>query len=210
MRRSNAGVERRAEPLPAAAPMDVLLVEDDDGDALLVEDLLTISGAPFVLRRAQTLAAAAAMLPDGFDCVLLDLALPDAEGLEALQRLQERGEAPAIIVLTGLGRRAPRRAAVANGAQDYLVKGQVDGGLLARSIRYAVERRRAEQTPAAAPGRGCARPRTPAWSAGCWRRRSWTRRHSAWRRTTSRAAAVPCWAAISTTRCSAPTARCRP
>ena len=135
----------RAEPLPAAAPMDVLLVEDDDADALLVEDLLAISGAPFTLHRALTLTAAAEMAPIGIDCVLLDLALPDAEGLEALHHLRRDEDAPAIIVLTGLDDERRGAEAVANGAQDYLVKGQVDGGLLARSIRYAVERRRAEQ-----------------------------------------------------------------
>ena len=126
-------------------PLQVLLVEDDDGDALLVEDLLAISGAPLALRRAQTLADASRMAPNGIDCVLLDLALPDAEGLEGLRHLREEGEAPAIVVLTGLDDERRGAEAVANGAQDYLVKGQVDGGLLSRSIRYAVERRRAEQ-----------------------------------------------------------------
>jgi serine phosphatase RsbU (regulator of sigma subunit) len=125
--------------------LDVLLVEDDDADALLVEDLLAISGAPLALKRAHTLAAASAMVPDSIDCVLLDLALPDAEGLHALHHLRSRPDAPAIIVLTGLDDERRGAEAVANGAQDYLVKGQVDGGLLARSIRYAVERRRAEQ-----------------------------------------------------------------
>jgi serine phosphatase RsbU (regulator of sigma subunit) len=126
-------------------PLHVLLVEDDDGDALLVEDLLALSGASLALERARTLADASRMAPDDVDCVLLDLALPDAEGLEALRHLRADDEAPAIIVLTGLDDERRGAEAVASGAQDYLVKGQVDGGLLARSIRYAVERRRAEQ-----------------------------------------------------------------
>ena len=131
---------------PSVTPMHVLLVEDDDADALLVEDLLAMSRAPIVLTRALTLASAEAMSPAGIDCVLLDLALPDASGLEALFRLRAREDSPAIIVLTGLDDERRGAEAVAGGAQDYLVKGYVDGALLARSVRYAVERRRAEQT----------------------------------------------------------------
>jgi serine phosphatase RsbU (regulator of sigma subunit) len=125
--------------------MRVLLVEDDDGDALLVEDLLADARAPFSLRRTNTLAETAAVGLEAIDCVLLDLALPDASGLEALRRVLEREQAPAIIVLTGLDDEMRGAEAVAAGAQDYLVKGQVDGSLLSRSIRYAIERRRAEQ-----------------------------------------------------------------
>jgi len=125
--------------------MRVLLVEDDDGDALLVEDLLDASRAPVTLRRAISLAETAGAMLDGIDCVLLDLALPDASGLEALRRLLARDQAPAIIVLTGLADEVQGAEAVAAGAQDYLVKGQVDGALLSRAIRYAIERRRTEQ-----------------------------------------------------------------
>ncbi len=128
-----------------AAPMRVLLVEDDDADALLVEDLLVDSRTPLTLRRAHTLAEAASPALDVTDCVLLDLALPDASGLEALRGLLARDQAPAIIVLTGLDDEVRGAEAVAAGAQDYLVKGQVDGPLLGRAIRYAIERRRAEQ-----------------------------------------------------------------
>jgi serine phosphatase RsbU (regulator of sigma subunit) len=125
--------------------MRVLLVEDDDGDALLVEDLLETSRARITLDRTQTLAETAASRLDEIDCVLLDLALPDASGLEALRGLLDHEHAPAIIVLTGLDDEQRGAEAVAAGAQDYLVKGQVDGSLLSRSIRYAIERRRAEQ-----------------------------------------------------------------
>ena len=132
------------EPV-TAAPMRVLLVEDDDADALLVEDLLADSRTPLTLRRAHTLAEAASPMLDVADCVLLDLALPDASGLEALRRLLAQDQAPAIIVLTGLDDELRGAEAVAAGAQDYLIKGQVDGALLGRAIRYAIERRRAEQ-----------------------------------------------------------------
>ena len=121
----------------------VLLVEDDDGDAVLVEALLDEASAPFILSRAGTLAEAERMLGDA-ECVLLDLGLPDSQGLAGLHRLLGRQNAPAILVLTGLDDEREGIEAVAAGAEDYLIKGQVDGELLLRGVRYAVERRRAE------------------------------------------------------------------
>ncbi|MCG8922678.1 PP2C family protein-serine/threonine phosphatase [Lentzea sp. CC55] len=121
----------------------VLLVEDDDGDAVLVEALLEEASAPFVLSRAETLAEAERMLSDA-ECVLLDLGLPDSQGLAGLHRLLAKPNAPAILVLTGLDDEREGIDAVAAGAEDYLIKGKVDGELLLRGVRYAVERRRAE------------------------------------------------------------------
>ncbi|SDP92932.1 PP2C family protein-serine/threonine phosphatase [Lentzea jiangxiensis] len=121
----------------------VLLVEDDDGDAVLVEALLEEASAPFVLSRAETLAEAERMLSDA-ECVLLDLGLPDSQGLAGLRRLLAKPNAPAILVLTGLDDEREGIDAVAAGAEDYLIKGKVDGELLLRGVRYAVERRRAE------------------------------------------------------------------
>ena len=80
-----------------------------------------------------------------FDCVLMDLGLPDATGLEALRSVLEGAADTAVLVLTGLADEHSGTDAVAAGAQDYLVKGQVDGELLVRSIRYAVERKRADE-----------------------------------------------------------------
>ncbi|GAA2983263.1 PP2C family protein-serine/threonine phosphatase [Actinokineospora diospyrosa] len=122
----------------------VLLVEDDAGDALLVEELLADVNAPIRLTRAHSLAEAQPLLA-GQDCVLLDLGLPDASGLQALRKLEEAGGGVAVVVLTGLADEQQGVAAVAAGAQDYLVKGQVDGDLLSRVIRYAVERVRSEE-----------------------------------------------------------------
>jgi serine phosphatase RsbU (regulator of sigma subunit) len=121
----------------------VLLVEDDDGDALLVEALLEEARAPFILSRARTLAEAECKLTDA-ECVLLDLGLPDSQGLDSLHRLLSKPDAPAILVLTGLDDEREGIDAVSAGAEDYLVKGQVDGELLLRGVRYAVERRRAD------------------------------------------------------------------
>ena len=126
--------------------MRVLLVEDDDGDALIVEEELELSGAEVDLERRRTLAEAIGTALTGFDCVLLDLNLPDAEGLDALLRLREAAPDLAVLVLTGLADEERGVEAVAAGAQDYLVKGSTSGVLLARALRYAAERRRAELT----------------------------------------------------------------
>lgn len=124
-------------------PLRVLLVEDDDGDALIVEDLLERSAEPVQLRHVRTLAEALDVSP-GFDCALLDLNLPDATGVDGLRRLRAAFDKLAILVLTGLDDERQGIAAVDAGAQDYLVKGRVSGELLGRSLRYAVGRRRAE------------------------------------------------------------------
>jgi serine phosphatase RsbU (regulator of sigma subunit) len=122
----------------------LLVVEDDDGDALLVEELLADSGEPFTMLRVTSIGAAVEVAP-GHDCALVDLGLPDAEGIEAVLRLRDRAPDLAIVVLTGLDDRERGTAAVGAGAQDYLVKGQVDGFGLAKSVRFAIERRRAER-----------------------------------------------------------------
>jgi serine phosphatase RsbU (regulator of sigma subunit) len=123
----------------------VLLIEDDDGDALLVDELLLDAGAPFSVRRARSMAEARGVLADTA-CVLLDLELPDSRGLQGVRMLQEIRPDLAVVVLTGISDEHLGEQAVAAGAQDYLVKGQVDGFLLQRVVRYAIERRRAEET----------------------------------------------------------------
>lgn len=127
-----------------AERVHVLLIEDDPGDAFLVAELLEEAEAPVVLRTAGTMREAVAEL-DGVDCVLLDLGLPDATGLDGLRQLLRARPTVAVCVLTGLADEHLGMAAVTEGAQDYLVKGRVDGILLSRAIRYAVERRRADE-----------------------------------------------------------------
>jgi DNA-binding NarL/FixJ family response regulator len=121
----------------------VLLVEDDDGDALLVDDLLSEALPGVRIARSRTFGDALSSLDAGIDCVLLDLQLPDAAGLDTVVRLRARAPATPLIVLTGLDDAAAGVAAVDAGAQDYLVKGNVDGAQLARAIRYAIVRRQA-------------------------------------------------------------------
>ncbi|HWI73196.1 MAG TPA: SpoIIE family protein phosphatase, partial [Baekduia sp.] len=128
----------------SATTLRVLLVEDDDGDAFLFEELLADADLDVAVARERTVAAAVSRLPADVSCVVLDLGLPDADGLAALHRLREKAPATPLLVLTGLSDAKRGLEAVAAGAQDYLVKGRVDGELLARSIRYAIERQRAE------------------------------------------------------------------
>jgi serine phosphatase RsbU (regulator of sigma subunit) len=127
----------------SAAPLRVLLVEDDEGDAVLVRELLADTAAAVDLVWAQSLGEAERLWSASMDCVLLDLQLPDASGLDGLRRLLRRG-AVAAVVLTGLDDQQQGVDAVGAGAQDYLVKGQIDGHSLERVIRYAVQRHRAE------------------------------------------------------------------
>ena len=127
----------------ADAPIRLLLVEDDDGDALLVSEHLDDGGLDVELTWVKTLDEAVDALD--VDCVLLDLGLPDATGLPALERLLSVG-APAVVVLTGLSGGDLGIQALAAGAQDYLVKDEVDGQRLSRSVRYAIQRRRLEET----------------------------------------------------------------
>ena len=130
----------------ASAPLRVLLVEDDDADAVLVTEHFTDADLAVDLQRAESLADAEAALhdPEAVDCVLLDLALPDAHGFEGLRRLLYT-DGPAVLVLTGLRDEQLGADAVGVGAQDYLVKDLVDGPSLARAVRYAVERRRSDR-----------------------------------------------------------------
>jgi serine phosphatase RsbU (regulator of sigma subunit) len=122
----------------------VLLVEDDDGDALIVEELLAEAGADVVLRRARTFAEARQLAGDA-SCVLLDLGLPDSDGLQGLRWLAENEPRVAVVVLTGVRDERLGASAVRAGAQDYLFKGEVAAGSLHRVIRYAMERRRAQE-----------------------------------------------------------------
>jgi serine phosphatase RsbU (regulator of sigma subunit) len=127
----------------ADGPVRVLLVEDDPGDALLVAELLSETDLDVELDRAVSVAEALPKLPRA-DCVLLDLNLPDSFGLDGLRTILAADGEVAVIVLTGLADRSRGALAVASGAQDYLIKAEVDASLLGRSVRYAIERRRAD------------------------------------------------------------------
>jgi serine phosphatase RsbU (regulator of sigma subunit) len=128
------------------AGLSILLVEDDHGDAVLVQACLAEAGVPdSAVMWARSLADALAALPGRPSCVLLDLGLPDADGYGGVHKMVEAAPDTAVIVLTGRQERDGIDA-LAAGAQDYLGKDTITGDLLERSIRYAIERKRAQRT----------------------------------------------------------------
>jgi serine phosphatase RsbU (regulator of sigma subunit) len=124
---------------------EVLLVEDDTGDALLLEELLKAAGSGLTTVRASSLSEMPGLLSAQTVCILMDLRLPDSQGLDGLRQALGFVGAVPIVVLTGLADRTLGQAAVSAGAQDYLMKGSVDGESLTRAIRYAIERKLGEQ-----------------------------------------------------------------
>ncbi|MGI9006006.1 MAG: PP2C family protein-serine/threonine phosphatase [Streptosporangiaceae bacterium] len=124
----------------------VLLIEDDEADAILVQEYLHDAGLGVSLSWQQSLAAATPELQAGPVCVLLDLGLPDSVGFDGLRHVLGVAPDAAVLVLTGASDASLGLAAMAAGAQDYLIKGQVDGATLSRCIRYAIERKRANES----------------------------------------------------------------
>lgn len=126
------------------APLEVLLVEDNPGDArLAAEALAATSIGTFTLTHVERLADALDLLQQrSFDAVLLDLSLPDSGGLDTLKRVLDQAPHMPVVVLTMLSDERLGIQAVNAGAQDYLQKGRCVQELLARSVRYAVERQR--------------------------------------------------------------------
>lgn len=124
------------------APLDILLIEDNLADADLLQDILDESNSQqWHLTHVESLQAAIAHLDQqSAHVVLSDLSLPDTQGLEAVTRLHALFPDLAIVVLTGLRSEEVGLSSLREGAQDYLVKGQIDYHLLSRTIRYAVER----------------------------------------------------------------------
>jgi PAS domain S-box-containing protein/putative nucleotidyltransferase with HDIG domain len=128
-------------------PVRLLLFEDNPGDARLVKEALVEAGAAqFELSTAKDLAGGLAHLAGhAVDAILLDLTLPDSFGFDTFKRVNEQASQIPIILLTGLQDEELAAEAVRQGAQDYLIKGKADGALLARAIRYGIERKRTEK-----------------------------------------------------------------
>lgn len=126
----------------------VLVVEDNPADIDLIRETLPEGGpVGFRIESARRLSEALARLESGgIDLVLLDLGLPDSQGLETFRSLRNAAPHIPTIILTGNDDQETAIKAVREGAQDYLIKGQVTGNLLAQAARYAVERKRAEET----------------------------------------------------------------
>lgn len=127
----------------------VLLVEDNSGDALLVQELLAEAGpGEFAVEHLTRLEPALQRLAEPTepcDVILLDLSLPGTQGLDTVRLMLSAAPKIPIVVMSGLGDKDVARTAVKEGAQDYLVKGEVDGLGVCKSLTYAVERARTQR-----------------------------------------------------------------
>lgn len=124
--------------------IQVLLVEDNPGDVRIVRELLREDGdCDFELLHAPTVREAVDLLntdTSGIDAVLLDLSLPDETGVNTIRRVVGASHTAVVVVMTGAGDEELGLTSLQEGAQDYLVKGQVDGRTLRRALRYALGR----------------------------------------------------------------------
>src|SRR5271154_278372 len=125
-------------------PLQVLLVEDNAGDARLLREMFSKETAgSFELSHLTHMRDAEARLAKGgIDIVLLDMGLPDGHGLETLRRARAADPEVVMIVMTGLEDEALAAKAMKEGAQDYLIKGQIENRALPRALRHAIERQR--------------------------------------------------------------------
>lgn len=129
----------------------ILHIEDNAADARLVKEIFAdavsrAGSASWALRQVTQLRQALeALQADRFDIVLADLSLPDAQGLDSIKQLRTVAPQVAIVVMTGLADETLAAQSIQEGAQDYLLKNEVTGGLLLRAIRYAVERQRLQE-----------------------------------------------------------------
>ncbi|MER6674470.1 SpoIIE family protein phosphatase [Streptomyces sp. NPDC000983] len=134
----------------AHTSLTLLLIEDDPGGSTVLPELLDRSGKPIRVRSARNLTEAERLLTDDVHCILLDLALPapgrgdDSDELAVLKHVLELAPRHAVLALTATGDAERGEEAVRVGAQDYLLRDELDGRLLSRAIRYAVERKRSD------------------------------------------------------------------
>ncbi len=124
----------------------ILLVEDNTGDADLIIEMLPTAGVKIfeVVCSSRLSEAVEILAASRFDIILLDLGLPDSDGIQTIRAMRERTAELPIIVLTGNSDERTGLTAVLEGAQDYLIKGQIQADMLNRSITYAVARKLVE------------------------------------------------------------------
>src|SRR5580698_2013104 len=129
--------------MPKRPIKQLLLIEDNAGDARLIREMFNEHGALDIeLVRATTMSEAEAQLSQRtFDILLLDLGLPDSQGLDAVRRAHAAAPRVPLVVLTGMDDESLAAQALQVGAQDYLIKGQIETRGLLRALRYAVERK---------------------------------------------------------------------
>ena len=122
-------------------PSNILLIEDNLGDIVLIKSMLDNQEDLFQLKIVESLKESLKILNESdFDIILLDLGLPDSHGFETFIQIYDRSPKIPIIIITGLEDEKLGVRAVKKGAQDYLIKGQINNQLLQRSIKYAIER----------------------------------------------------------------------
>lgn len=139
-------------PVDNATNLTLLVIEDDPAGSLSVPEILDAAGKPIRIRTARNLTEAERLLTDDVHCILLDLALPapgrateSDDELATLKHVLRLAPRHAVLALTASGDAERGTEAVRVGAQDYLFRDELDGRLLSRAIRYAVERKRSDK-----------------------------------------------------------------
>ncbi|WP_406476236.1 PP2C family protein-serine/threonine phosphatase [Streptomyces sp. NBC_01615] len=147
-----APAPRATGPLDSTTNLTLLVIEDDPAASLGVPDMLDAAGKPIRIRTARNLTEAERLLTDDVHCILLDLALPVSgraaagdDELATLKHVLRLAPQHAVLALTASGDAERGAEAVRVGAQDYLFRDELDGRLLSRAIRYAVERKRSDK-----------------------------------------------------------------
>ncbi len=131
------------------SPVNILMIEDNPGDARLLQEYLAEGLTDYSITHCGRLKEAVAWLDGGHtrcDVILLDLSLPDSSGLGTFLDIQDRASSVPIVILSGFDDDTLACQAVQKGAQDYIPKDSLDGDQLARTIRYAIERKQWEET----------------------------------------------------------------
>jgi light-regulated signal transduction histidine kinase (bacteriophytochrome) len=133
--------------MDANSKIKVLLIEDNSADARLLKTaLLEVDEQPFELEWATSLSQGLERFPQSSpDVVLLDLSLPDSKGFGTFEKAHEKISDTPIVLMTGLDNEELALEAIRHGAQDYLVKGQADSKMIAKVLRYAIERQQIEE-----------------------------------------------------------------
>ncbi|MER5798315.1 PP2C family protein-serine/threonine phosphatase [Streptomyces mirabilis] len=140
-------------PVDSTTNLTLLVIEDDPAGSLSVPEMLDAAGKPIRIRTARNLTEAERLLTDDVHCILLDLALPapgraateSDDELTTLKHVLRLAPRHAVLALTASGDAERGAEAVRVGAQDYLFRDELDGRLLSRAIRYAVERKRSDK-----------------------------------------------------------------
>lgn len=127
--------------------MRILLVEDNPGDTRLIQEMIReVEAEQFEVTHVESLGEALHhVTKETFEIILLDLGLPDSQGIETFNRMYAKARMVPIVILTGLADEAFAITAMRQGAQDYLSKNDVEANLLVRALRYAIERKRLEE-----------------------------------------------------------------